>query len=74
MHISDVQLRFQGVDKFNFVFFFQYEFKVKGIRKVRCYLHVSVDGAKVTKRKSKRVCTIVCINSEFHLVHRIFLE
>ena len=28
---------------------------MKGIRKVRCYLQVSVDGAKVTKRKSKRV-------------------
>ena len=53
----------------------QYEFKVKGIRKVRCYLQVSVDGAKVTKRKSKRVSVLFiqqCSGSQPILCHLIF--
>ena len=33
----------------------QYEFKVKGIRKIRCTLDVSTTGVKVSKRKRKRV-------------------
>ena len=31
----------------------QYEFKVKGIRKARCALEVSMQGVKVTKRKRR---------------------
>lgn len=53
----------------------RYEFKVKGIRKVRCYLHVSVDGAKVTKRKSKRKSKSYTDEQLFimqHPVYRIF--
>ena len=33
----------------------RYEYKVKGIRKVRCSLQVSVSGVKVAKRKRRRV-------------------
>ena len=35
----------------------QYEYKVKGTRKVRCALQVATSGVKVSKRKSKRVCS-----------------
>ena len=52
------------------MYFLQYEFKVKGIRKVRCYLQVSVDGAKVTKRKSKRVTVCVTYTGQpSHLIN-----
>ena len=33
----------------------QYEFKVKGIRKMRTTLQVSTQGVRVSKRKRKRV-------------------
>lgn len=33
----------------------QYEFKVKGIKKIRCHIYMSLEGAKVTRRKRNRV-------------------
>lgn len=40
---------------FLFLCALQYEFKVKGIRKVRSNIIISTQGVKVTKRKRKRV-------------------
>ena len=36
----------------------QYEYKVKGVRKKRCYIEMSVGGVKITRRKSKRVSPV----------------
>ena len=36
----------------------QYEYKVKGVRKKRCYIEMSVSGVKISKRKSKRVSPV----------------
>jgi hypothetical protein len=33
----------------------QYEYKVKGVRKKRCYIEMAVSGVKISRRKSKRV-------------------
>lgn len=32
----------------------RYEYKVKGVRKKRCYIEMSVSGVKISRRKSKR--------------------
>ena len=36
----------------------QYEYKVKGCRKKRCYIEMSVSGVKISRRKSKRVSPV----------------
>ncbi len=47
----------------------QYEYKVKGIRKVRVFLEISTGGVKVFKRKGKRVSihhlVCACINLSY---------
>jgi len=47
------------------VFLMQYEYKVKGIRKIRVNINVAVAGVKISKRKGKRVswnCTLLWSN------------
>lgn len=36
-----------------FVFFFQYEFKAKGVKKRKVTVDVSTDGVRVSTRKKK---------------------
>ena len=36
----------------------QYEFKVKGIKKIRAHMYMSLDGVKVTRRKKNRVSAV----------------
>ncbi len=55
------------------LFFLQYEFKVKNIKKKKVNIVVSVDGVKVTLRKKKKVSDLLCVNFVADLQKKFFL-
>ena len=50
----------------------RYEFKVKGIKKARCHLYMSLDGVKITKRKKNRRRKHYTDDQLFIMQHQIY--
>jgi len=59
-----------------FIYHFQYEFKIKNIKKKKVNLIVSVDGVKVVLRKKKKVSAFIVSHNfiiNIHFTNLIYL-